>query len=233
MSHNSQEKLCKKCGIVHPLTEVYFSKSKGKKSSKSGWYGTCKACKKKYRDQNRDRRSEKNREWYSLNREKKLEQNRKWYETNKEEVNKQRKTYREENREKYLEQVRSYNRKRRSDPVCRLQENVSRMVYAAIKRGGQTKGGSTFDYLPYTPKQIREHLENQFDDKMSWDNYGSYWHLDHIYPKSLLPYDSMDHPNFYKCWTLENLQPLEASENIIKSNNVVALAGAKKFKEKT
>ena len=41
-----------------------------------------------------------------------------------------------------------------------------------------------------------------------------------IYPQSKLPYDSMTHPNFLKCWALENLQPLEAKENISKGNRL-------------
>ena len=27
-------------------------------------------------------------------------------------------------------------------------------------------------------------LEKQFDDKMSWDNHGTYWEIDHIKPLS-------------------------------------------------
>jgi len=54
---------------------------------------------------------------------------------------------------------------------------------------------------------------------MNWDNHGK-WHLDHIYPQSLLPYDSMKHPNFQKCWALDNLHPLEATENISKGNKI-------------
>ena len=41
-----------------------------------------------------------------------------------------------------------------------------------------------------------------------------------IYPQSKLLYDSMEHPNFLKCWALENLQPLEAKENISKGNRL-------------
>ena len=58
---------------------------------------------------------------------------------------------------------------------------------------------------------------------MSWENYGIYWQIDHIYPQSLLPYDSMDHPNFLKCWSLDNLRPLEATENIRKGNKLISL----------
>jgi hypothetical protein len=59
-------------------------------------------------------------------------------------------------------------------------------------------------------------LESKFDDKMSWDNYGSYWHIDHIIPQSKLLYNSMEDENFKKCWDLQNLQPLEATANMKK-----------------
>lgn len=62
---------------------------------------------------------------------------------------------------------------------------------------------------------------------MSWDNWGQAtadertWNIDHIYPHSKLPYDSMEHPNFKKCWALENLRPLCAIENIKKKDKVL------------
>jgi endogenous inhibitor of DNA gyrase (YacG/DUF329 family) len=105
----------------------------------------------------------------------------------------------------------------KNDPVLRLRKNVSALVYdALVIKQGKTKGGSTFEHLPYTPLQLKEHIENQFDKHMSWDNYGSYWQLDHIVPQAALIYDSLAHPNFAKCWALSNLQPLEKSKNASK-----------------
>lgn len=109
-------------------------------------------------------------------------------------------------------------KRRNKDPNYKLRSNVSRAIRGML--AGKQKSGSCLSYLPYSFQQLREHLESQFDDQMSWENYGSYWDLDHIYPHSLLPYDSMEHPNFAKCWALENLQPLEKMENIKKSNKV-------------
>lgn len=62
--------------------------------------------------------------------------------------------------------------------------------------------------------------EKQFDSNMNWSNYGKYWHIDHIYPQSLLPYTSMTDENFKKCWALDNLQPLEKIANIKKGNKI-------------
>jgi len=70
----------------------------------------------------------------------------------------------------------------------------------------------------YDVDQLLDHIESQFDENMTWDNWGRgtdqyYWQIDHIIPRSDLIYDSLQHPNFIKCWSLENLRPLEATEN--------------------
>tara|TARA_A100000172_G_scaffold79632_1_gene67136 strand:+ start:1813 stop:2883 length:1071 start_codon:yes stop_codon:yes gene_type:complete len=99
-----------------------------------------------------------------------------------------------------------------------LKHNVSSRVRGAIKKTGGHKGGKTFEALPYTPQELREHIENQFDEKMNWDNHGDYWHIDHIIPQAALPYKSLEDENFQKCWDLKNLRPLEAKENIRKGS---------------
>jgi len=48
---------------------------------------------------------------------------------------------------------------------------------------------------------------------MSWDNYGE-WHIDHIKPVSL--FDELENVNVVN--SLDNLQPLWASENLSKGN---------------
>ena len=111
--------------------------------------------------------------------------------------------------------------RRDADPSYKMAMNVSRCVRMGIKKGNGVKEYSTWKALPYTPQQLREHIENQFEEWMSWDNYGTgegKWNIDHIIPQSKLRYDSLDHPNFQKCWALENLRPICSIENIRKSN---------------
>lgn len=64
---------------------------------------------------------------------------------------------------------------------------------------------------------------------MNWNNQGTYnvqtwdsndsttwtWQLDHIIPQSDLPYISMEDNNFKKCWSLNNLRPLSAKQNLL------------------
>jgi hypothetical protein len=105
-------------------------------------------------------------------------------------------------------------KKKAEDPAYRLRVNISALVYdALVRKQGRTKGGSTFAHLPYTPADLKEHIENQFDETMTWDNYGTHWNVDHIIPQAALVYDSLSHPNFRKCWALDNLRPLNRREN--------------------
>lgn len=132
------------------------------------------------------------------------------------------------------ERVREHNRKRierakqryATEPEFRIRKLISNEVNRMIALNGGVKGGSILSFLPFTPTEIKAHLENhpKREDWMTWENYGPAckgkrtWQLDHVIPQSKLPYDSMSHPNFKVCWALENLQPLESIANIRKGN---------------
>ena len=97
------------------------------------------------------------------------------------------------------------------------------------------------------------HLENLFSspenlDKdgkawMNWSNHGRYndkiwndsdsstwtWQIDHIKPHSDFNYISMKDDDFKKCWSLDNLRPLSAKQNIIDGSNGIR---HKKIKKK-
>jgi len=67
--------------------------------------------------------------------------------------------------------------------------------------------------LGYSAEDLKQHLEKNFKEGMSWENYGL-WHIDHIKPIS--SFDKEEDPKIIN--SLKNLQPLWASENYIKSN---------------
>jgi len=150
-----------------------------------------------------------------------IEYSKKWKKENKPKVSEYRKTYKEKNKEKVLLWKKQYRNRRSKDVCWKLRRNVSNTIRHYIKLQKQVKNNKTWQCLPYTPEMLRDHLEKQFDEHMSWENYGSYWHIDHIYPQSKLPFKNLSEDNFLKCWSLENLQPLEASENIFKSNKII------------
>jgi len=118
------------------------------------------------------------------------------------------------------EKYKAARAKRRGTAASRFRETISQQVRQHIKKvtlGGKKKGGRLFDHLPYTIEDMKAHIESLFQPNMAWDNYGK-WQIDHIVPQAKLQYDSFEHPNFTKCWSLANLQPMWASDNTRKGS---------------
>lgn len=207
----SDGKECTKCKVYKPYSE--YSKDA---SRKDGFCCRCKECYKEYYKQSR----EKVEEYYQQNREKRVQQMRQYYQNNRERIVKQKIEYQRRNKEKIAE----YRKERRqNDPAYKLRCLVSSAIADTLRNNnGSKEGNSTWDALPYTSQQLREHLEAQFEEGMTWDNYGhDGWHIDHIYPQSLLPYESMGDDNFKLAWDLRNLRPLWAAENLSKGNEII------------
>ena len=64
--------------------------------------------------------------------------------------------------------------------------------------------GCEIDYLMFQ-------LQKKFKRSMNWNNYGSYWELDHIKPCS--SFDLSKKSEQLKCFNYINLQPLTKFEN--------------------
>ena len=139
------------------------------------------------------------------------------------------KRYREANREKrraYDEQWRKahrdywrgyQNKRLQTDVSYRLRNYFSREVRRAIRKGG----GSVFKLLGYSMDELRQHLQSLFQPGMTWENYGTEWHIDHVIPPSWFEFESYDDPEFRLCWSLQNLQPMWKDKNLEKSNRYV------------
>jgi predicted transcriptional regulator len=151
----------------------------------------------------------------------KSENHKKWAEQNKEHLNKYIKEYRENNVDKIRKTKRDYQQHLRdTDPTYKLISYFRTAIYQVLKESNVEKNKHYFDVLQYTPKQLIDHLELQFTDGLTWENYGV-WHVDHIKPISSFSIVEMGDDEFMKCWCLNNLQPMWGEENIRKSNKVV------------
>lgn len=154
-----------------------------------------------------------------------------WYENNKEIVKKRTSNYRKNNRDMYNTNLRN---RRKNDPIFQLRDNVRVIIRLMINKNYGSKNGSSInDFLPYSIEELKQHLENQFEPWMTWNNYGKYisiiwddndpstwtWQLDHIIPQSDLPYKSMIDNNFKECWALINLRPYSSKLNSIEGAN--------------
>lgn len=94
-------------------------------------------------------------------------------------------------------------------PKYRISRNLGTGIRKSLRTG---KGGSWEKVLGYTLPELKAHLEKQFVDGMSWDNYGK-WHIDHIKPVATFNFTKPEGPEFKQCWALSNLQPLWAADN--------------------
>lgn len=132
-----------------------------------------------------------------------------------------RKYYREQCPEKRKEYQRNYLLKRNKvDIDFRLKLLFRRRVYAAIKNSYGIKAYKTMELIGCSIQDCRLHLEKQFKDGMSWDNYGMFgWHIDHIIP---LDYFDLTKPEEQKkAFHYTNLQPLFCEENLKKGNKIM------------
>lgn len=155
-----------------------------------------KLAKRKYLENNKDKRKQYEKQYYINN----IDKFKKYSKT-----------------KKFKESRNKYKRNRLfKDPIFKLKCNISNAIFKAFKKGKTNKAGkSILSYLNYSIQDLKNHLEKLFDEKMTWENYGSYWHLDHIIPHSEFKYKSMEDVLFKECWSLKNLRPLEAKQNIL------------------
>jgi len=156
---------------------------------------------KKYREKNKEKINEYHKNWSKEKRTELREYHSRWRKENRKHVNEKTRLW--------------YLNRRRTDPSFRLKCNTRTAVYTCLKEANVAKYRSTFQLLGYTIEELMQHLEKQFTDGMTWDNYGQ-WHVDHIRPMSSFNFTSPDDPEFKECWALNNLQPLWWPDNLSK-----------------
>ena len=96
------------------------------------------------------------------------------------------------------------------DPLFKLSRRIRVQIknYMKINNVKKTKNCSSTKILGCSFLQFKEHIEKQFIDGMSWDNYGE-WHYEHIIPISLgKTFDEVrelcHHTNYRPLWGIEN-----------------------------
>ena len=109
--------------------------------------------------------------------------------------------------------------KYRSRPQGRIRASISARMSSIIAKREGADLTSKFSTLDWTIGELMSHLESKFQPGMTWDNYGKNgWHIDHVVPDSWFNYDNICSESFKKSWSLENLQPMWAKDNLSKHN---------------
>lgn len=193
-----QVKVCTKCGIEKPLSEFWKHKE-----CRLGVNSACKKCK-----------SIQKGIYYRNNREKCEKASKDYRENNKEKCRAYHKDYRKKNKKKrgILANV-WFKNQRKTNPKFKLNVNISSAIYKSLK--GNKNGKHWENIIGYTLNNLKQHLERLFTNGMTWDNYGE-WVIDHKMPISVFNFTRPEHEDFKKCWSLSNLQPLWAEDNLKK-----------------
>lgn len=82
---------------------------------------------------------------------------------------------------------------------------------AARLRSVLVKNDSTMNYIGCNIQYLREWFEYNFTSEMNWDNYASYWSIDHIIPTC--KFDLTLEDEKFKCCNWSNLMPVTIKYN--------------------
>lgn len=104
-----------------------------------------------------------------------------------------------------------------NDPEYKILAVQRSRLTVACKKAKVGKAGKTNSLIGCPISELREHIESQFQEGMTWENYGE-WHVDHILPCT---YFDLKCPLQQRlCFGFWNLQPLWAGENRRKYNKL-------------
>lgn len=125
----------------------------------------------------------------------------------------------EEQKTKRAERRNAYRKDRKAnDPQFRVIQRLRERVHVALRRKGTEKKCQTMDSIGCSASFVVAYLETRFQPGMTWDNYGTAWHIDHVKP--LASFDLSKKSEQLKANHYTNLQPMWAEENLSKGCKV-------------
>lgn len=111
--------------------------------------------------------------------------------------------------------------RRKTDINFAIESSLRARLHKALNAKGAKKAIKTFELLGCTSEQLKQYLESQFQEGMSWNNYGygsDKWNIDHIKPCD--SFDLIQIEQQRECFHYTNLQPLWQPDNLQKSSKI-------------
>lgn len=241
-------KRCSKCGIEKNIDE--FARCKDRRSGliarckecvkkeSANWYALNKKrhleCTNKWRAENRARvnqlavnRRARNPEkakladkkWYATHAEQAKINSKNWKSNNREKVKEATLAWRLANPDKVTEMMRRHNIKNVSTVKGKLNHRIRNRINQSLSNTSKARRHWE-ELVGFTVHQLKKHLESLFRPGMTWENYGTFWHIDHKIPIAAFNFERPEDIDFQICWALKNLQPLEAHANLSKGAKI-------------
>lgn len=191
------ERKCAKCNCIQTIDDFPINKSK---PGLHDYY--CKKCtsdmQSVYFKNNRQHLLGVGKIHYQLNKESYRLSTKKWINNHRDEYNASRREY--------------YN----NNIKIKIHHSISHLVRHSLRGGKKSK---VWEILDFDLAALVNHLEKQFEKGMTWENYGE-WHIDHKIPMAVFNFAKPTDIDFKKCWSLKNLQPLWAKDNMSKQDKL-------------
>jgi len=197
---NTEYKQCPTCEIIKKFSNFYIHKQRGTLRRE------CKLCvkirKSKWRDDNR--------EWFN----KQTAEYRSRPDVKIRSSEYQKEYYRKPGVKEHKAALAKINDniKYHNNPEFKIKKILRSRLNTALK--GLNKSFKTIELLDCSIDLFKQWLEYQFDVEMSWENQGTYWHIDHVKPCS--SFDLTKESEQLICFNWKNLRPLNGIDNIQK-----------------
>lgn len=232
-------RVCTSCKTEFPATSEYFH---AYKRAPDGCRAVCRACRAADHAAHRDDRMLKRRDHYQANKERLNKASRAFYQKNIEAQRAAGLARHYRNRDKRIKQMQAY-RESNLDEINARRRPKNRMAFherygvdvgftlkhrlRALMRATLTNGRDGLrmrEILGYGADELKAHLERQFSNGMTWERFLSgEIHIDHILPVAHFKIDGAGSSDFKYCWSLSNLRPMWAKDNLSKGAKVLTL----------
>ena len=183
------KKICSRCKEEKELSE-FHKETRGKFGVKSKCSECITSISNQWKKENSVREQESRRRWNEANKDRHREATYKW---------------REENADKHAKNVAEYQAyRKKTDPQFKLLSNMRSLLYNHLTRKDLKKHKKLEQYLCCSFKDFKSHIERQFTGDLAWNNYGSYWSIDHICPCN----QAQNEDELTKLQHFKNLRPM-------------------------
>ena len=85
-----------------------------------------------------------------------------------------------------------------------LDRNIRQSLSYLIKNNGPFRWG---EILGFTKEEFLKHIEKEFQEGMTFDNYGTIWVISFHIPKRCYNFSSVRDEDFKRFWNLKNIAP--------------------------
>jgi hypothetical protein len=184
-------KLCTECNIEKELEEFWFN------VKKNSYHQNCKKCK-----------YIKSKKYINVTPEQKAICDKRYREKHYEQLKISKKDEYERNKDKYITRALAYQKTK----YGKLKHNIRNRIGKAIK----ARTNSSKDLLDCEITLYISYLEFQFDNEMSWENYGNFWQIDHV--NQICNFNLNNDIEQKKAFNWKNTRPLKTYDNLSRSN---------------